>query len=408
MPDKHRHTDYRVGWICPLEVESLAAMVMLDERHERLSQPDGDPNSYILGAINGQKVVIASLPTPGNCPAATVVVQMRRTFTNLRHILLVGIGGGVPVETDNGPIRLGHVVVSQPTGAHSGVVQYDHGKAKDGTFERTGALPPPATALLNAVRQVCMEQQMAEDDPIWASTQMAKTTLRRGYRRFAFPGRDRDHLYRADYPHAQPGVSCEEAGCDPAKRIPPGEEVEDAFVPVHRGTIASGELVIKDAQKRDELARAYNVLCFEMEAAGALADVPCLVVRGVSDYCDSHKNDAWHGFAALAAAAFARQLFFHLPLEESAAPVAAAAAAETQQQQQQPPRVYSPQTINYHGSGDVINSGGGTQNITKNKTYHAGAQDVTKNQDLGGLGRGAGRADIGYFNGSRFLYPREE
>ncbi|CAH0049035.1 unnamed protein product [Clonostachys solani] len=66
------------------------------------------------------------------------------------YCLLVGIGGGVPVETDEGMVRLGHVVVSKPTGEHSGAIQYDHGKANRGHLERTGSLMPPLAALLNA------------------------------------------------------------------------------------------------------------------------------------------------------------------------------------------------------------------------------------------------------------------
>jgi nucleoside phosphorylase len=41
-----------------------------------------------------------------------------------------------------------------------------------------------------------------------------------------------------------------------------------------------------------------------------------MVIRGISDYCDTHKNDIWHGYAAAVAAAYARQLFFHIPIEE--------------------------------------------------------------------------------------------
>lgn len=141
---------YRVGWICPLEVEQIAAMEMLDEEHQPLPQPSGDTNVYNLGSINNHHVVIAGLPRAGNCSAATVVTQMRMTFPNLKYALLIGIGGGVPTKTDWGMIRLGHVVVSEPTGVHSGAIQYDHGKAKAGHFERKGFLEAPPTALLNA------------------------------------------------------------------------------------------------------------------------------------------------------------------------------------------------------------------------------------------------------------------
>jgi hypothetical protein len=74
-------------------------------------------------------------------------------------------------------------------------------------------------------------------------------------------------------------------------------------------------LVLKDAILRDQLASS-GVLCFDMEAAGALTDFPCLVIRGISNYCDTHKNDTWQGFAAAVAAAYARQLFFHMPIDE--------------------------------------------------------------------------------------------
>jgi hypothetical protein len=36
----------------------------------------------------------------------------------------------------------------------------------------------------------------------------------------------------------------------------------------------------------------------------------------VSDYCDSHKNDKWHGYAAATAAAYARELFKYMPVDE--------------------------------------------------------------------------------------------
>ena len=237
------------------------------------------------------------------------------TFPNLRYGLLVGIGGGVPVRTENGIIRLGHVVVGTPTGVHSGTVRYDHGKAKDASFERTGSIPPPPALLLNAARALAVERERLDQDPVWKDAQRL-LERRRIVRRFRFPGVANDHLYPPHYTHQQPGKSCTEGGCDLDQRIDRQiDEDEESFVVVHRGTIASGELVVKTAVLRDRLADQHGVLCFEMEAAGALADFPCMVIRGISDYCDSHKNDQWHRYAAAVAAAYARQLFFHLPEE---------------------------------------------------------------------------------------------
>jgi len=317
MSKKLTHDDYTVGWICPLEVEQIAALEMLDEEHKRLPQALSDHNVYNLGSIAGHNVVIAGLYQPGNNPAATVVTQMRTTFPNLRFGLLVGIGGGVPVKTDNGLIRLGDVVVSKPAGEHSGAVQYDHGKAKAGQFERTGTLAPPPAVLLNAAQDLAAKRARSREDPIEDNIKRVDISIR-GLRKYKHPGAGQDYLYKPDYIHLKPGVSCNECGCNPSQRVLrlTDDEDDEPYIVVHRGTIASGELVLKDAVLRDQLAKEYGLLCFEMEAAGALADFPCIVIRGISDYCDSHKNDQWHGYAAAAAAAYARQLFFHMPIDE--------------------------------------------------------------------------------------------
>jgi nucleoside phosphorylase len=316
---KLRHEDYTVGWICPLEVEQIAALEMLDEEHERLPQQVADRNVYSLGSISRHNVVIAGLHQPGNNPAATVVTQMRMTFPNLRFGLLVGIGGGVPTKTDKGMIRLGDVVVNKPVGEHSGAVQYDHGKAEAGQFRRTGSLASPPAVLLNAAQDLAAKRARSCIDPVVENIKMIETDIQ-GLRKYKYPGSAHDHLYKQDYTHLNPGVCCDECGCDPTQRVQRGiddnDESDDPRVVIHRGTIASGEQVIKDGKLRDRLAEEYGILCFEMEAAGALADFPCIVIRGISDYCDSHKNNLWHGYAAAAAAAYARELFFHMPINE--------------------------------------------------------------------------------------------
>ncbi|KAF7157299.1 hypothetical protein CNMCM5623_001422 [Aspergillus felis] len=309
------HEDYTVAWICPLEIELTAALQMLDEEHEPLSQPPTDHNIYHLGSIASYKVVIAGLWQAGNSSATAVVIQMRNRFPNLRFALLVGIGGGVPTVTDNGMLRLGHVVVSQPVGPFSGAIQYNHGKARDGMFERTGALGPPPAVLLLAARSLAAQRARSDKDHIMENVQRIDTSKPQ-LRQFKFPGVENDKLFPADYKHLVPGLSCEESECDTAKCIKREIGELDQLIVVHRGTVASGELVLRDSALRDQLAKEYGVLCFEMEAAGAMADFPCLVIRGIAHYCDSHDNDQWHGFAAAAAAAYARQLFFHMPIDE--------------------------------------------------------------------------------------------
>jgi hypothetical protein len=72
--------------------------------------------------------------------------------------------------------------------------------------------------------------------------------------------------------------------------------------------IASANQLIKDANLRDKLSAENNVLCFEMEAAGLMNQLSCIVVRGICDYSDTHKNKVWQDYAAMAAAAYAKDL----------------------------------------------------------------------------------------------------
>jgi hypothetical protein len=69
---------------------------------------------------------------------------------------------------------------------------------------------------------------------------------------------------------------------------------------------------MKDALIRDKLTSQKDVLCFEMEAAGLMNHFPCLVLRGICDYADSHKNKAWQGYAAMVAAAYAKDLLHRI------------------------------------------------------------------------------------------------
>ncbi|KAI5206097.1 hypothetical protein E4T39_02624 [Aureobasidium subglaciale] len=45
-----------------------------------------------------------------------------------------------------------------------------------------------------------------------------------------------------------------------------------------------------------------------MEASGLMNRFPCLVVRGICNYSDSHKNTRWQGYAAMTAAAYAKDV----------------------------------------------------------------------------------------------------
>jgi nucleoside phosphorylase len=76
------------------------------------------------------------------------------------------------------------------------------------------------------------------------------------------------------------------------------EARDDQHPVVHYGVIASGNELIKNAAERDRLGEALGAKCVEMEAAGLMNEFPCIVIRGICDYADAHKNDVWQKYAA--------------------------------------------------------------------------------------------------------------
>jgi len=280
---------------------------MLDKEHDNPESDlgDNDENLYTLGSIGEHNVVIVCLPAGriGNNPAAAVAMQMRATFKGLRFGLVVGIGGGVPsAEVD---IRLGDVVVSQPHQTFGGVVQYDAGKTTPSGFERTGSLNAPPQILLAAVARVRANELRGRSK---LSEYVSKIScIPKFQREKAGP----DVLFEAGYSH-EGGPICDKCITDRQEARQPRDSEEE--VVVHYGTIASGNQVMRHAAERDEVsAQLGGVLCFEMEAAGLMNSFPCLVIRGICDYADSHKNKRWQPYAAATAAAYAKEVLSVIP-----------------------------------------------------------------------------------------------
>jgi nucleoside phosphorylase len=308
--------NYSVGWVCAISTESVAAQAFFDEKHDPPAEvAQHDNNSYALGRMGNHNVVIAVLPDGeyGLVSAASVAKDMLHTFPNIRIGLMVGIGGGAPTQRHD--VRLGDVVVSSPRDGKGGVIQYDFGKSiQDQRFLETGFLNQPPTVLRSAVAALRTgyeaDGHRLEDDI--RGVLQKRPRLRKKYSR---PPADSDRLYIPDHSHQGTDELCHQVCGDASStlvwRDPRDEEDDDPVI--HYGIIASANQLMKDARTRDTLAAEKDVLCFEMEAAGLMNHFPCLVIRGICDYADTHKNKQWQGFAAMAAAAYAKDLLRQIP-----------------------------------------------------------------------------------------------
>lgn len=312
---------YTIGWIAALSIERAAAVAQLDERHEApadFEQHASDMNSYTWGCIGKHNVVIASLPAGmyGTTAAARTTSNLLASLPSIKIGLLVGIGSGIPRHRDQ-DVRLGDVVVSQPEGTTGGVVQYDLGKARlNGKWEPEGMLNRPPLVLLSALAALKAEHEMAAPripdllETMW--TRMPHMKKPRGKEpAYTHQGVENDRLFSSTYNHIE-GPTCDK--CDTAGEIQ--RDKRDTVDPdIHYGVIASGNTLVKDASIRDKIAESAGSECFcvEMEAAGLMDHFPCLVIKGICDYADSHKNGRWHRYASATAAAYAKELLEYVP-----------------------------------------------------------------------------------------------
>ncbi|RAQ51736.1 hypothetical protein AFGD_006009 [Aspergillus flavus] len=293
---------YAIGIVCALHKELLAVRILFDCTHESIPVPSEDSNHYSFGRMGQHDIVAVCLPSGeyGTNSAANAIANMRRSFPAIRFCLLVGIGAGVPTEQND--LRLGDVVVSHPTGTHPGVIQYDLGKqGEDGVFHPTGSLQRPPRFLLTAISHLISNPDLSPA-PLQGYVDQIIAT-RPDYKR---PDEEKDTIFDTGTVHITRNGIREHHYADGEQQSNVSRRATHPHI--HYGLIASGNRVMKSASARDHLASVYNILCFEMEAAGVMNICPCLVIRGICDYADCHKNDLWQNYASATAAAYAKLL----------------------------------------------------------------------------------------------------
>ncbi|KAL7919128.1 ankyrin repeat-containing domain protein [Trichoderma austrokoningii] len=297
---RYQPKDYTVSWICALHTEMAAASAMLDCFHDDLPRTPNDINTYTLGSIGHHNVVIASLPSGyyGTNNAATVASNIERSFPSIEIHLMVGIGGGAPGKLD---LRLGDIVVG------SRVMQYDLGKIiGDGQIERTGfSIIPPPKLLTYITKLRAIHELTPTRVPDILQEMHNKHQMMTVY---AHPNAP-DRLFRADFEHNPGAASCDECDASMLVHRPPRANIHPK---IHYQAIASSNQVMKHGLTRDKIAQELHVACFEMEAAG-LINFPYLIIRGICDYSDSHKNKQWQEYAAATAAAYAKEFLNIIP-----------------------------------------------------------------------------------------------
>ncbi|EQB45814.1 hypothetical protein CGLO_15253 [Colletotrichum gloeosporioides Cg-14] len=323
----------RLAIVCALTLEADAVHALFDEYWEDLEprnmRSPGDTNAYSFGVFGKFATVLVHMPGMGKTSASIVATNCRNSFPNLKLALVVGICGGVPFS-DRGKteIVLGDVIISE------GLVPYDYGRQfpdrflrKDSTSDVLGRPPTELRGLLSKLKTRVGRRRLQE------RTVSHQQVLRRELGiEVEHLGAEQDHLYEGAYMHRHqnPDVcrvcsdnaicqvaresTCEELACDKGKLV--GRKRLEAILRdgtglepgIHFGKIACGDQVMKSGQHRDSIAKDEGVIAFEMEGAGVWGIFPCLVIKAVCDYADSHKHKKWQNYAAGTAAACTKAL----------------------------------------------------------------------------------------------------
>ncbi|KAI2464766.1 purine and uridine phosphorylase [Annulohypoxylon bovei var. microspora] len=303
-----RPEDYSIVWIAPLEIEAQAAIHMLDRRHAgRFPIGRGDDYVFQAGDMCGHNIVIATLPAGqeyGTGSAAALASQAKRFFPNFWFGLLVGVAAGVPNLRRTPPrdIRLGDVLVSVPDVDRSGTVAYDLGRetGKDELelLRQGHILAQTEPVIRSAIGSIKLDSP--NESRLFLPYYEAMKNKAHSNGTFVDPGQELDRLYEVQDNGVEDLVE--------RQRRPDSQRTL-----VWYGSIGSGEKLMKNAAKRDQLRDKYDIIGLEMEAAGTMNRIPVGIIRGACDYADEHKNKVWQPYAAAIAAAYAKAILSQIP-----------------------------------------------------------------------------------------------
>lgn len=343
---RHRE-DFQVAIICALALEYDAVSLLFDQFWDEDDEPygraQGDTNIYTTGRIGNHNVVLALLPNMGTASGAGSAASFRSSYSGMKIAFLVGICGGVPGAGQD-EVLLGDVVISKT------VMQYNLGRqypnafvTKDTVSDNLGR-PNKAVRTLIASFETERGRRRLRQKAGQYLKDLQHSATEEGHRHnYQYPGAAEDKLFAATYRHKHWGLQkcncsketddfCDEAArtfcadlhCDEEQLVarkrlevkmtkdPDGAQCPEIFI----GCVASGDTVMKSGEHRDQIAKQRDIIAFEMEGAGVWDEVPCIIVKGVCDYADSHKNKIWQPFAAATAASVLKAMLERYPLTD--------------------------------------------------------------------------------------------
>ncbi|KAM3496832.1 hypothetical protein MY10362_009797 [Beauveria mimosiformis] len=325
--------NFRIAIICALPREADAVTLLFDkfwdDDGDIFGRAKRDTNTYITGRLGIHNVVLVTAPAMGTPNAASTATCLRLSFPKVRLALLIGVCGGIP-KIHSRDVFLGDVVISRT------LVQFDYGRQYPGHFtikktvdDSLGRANKEIRSLLASVDMEFGRRRLEAKAQFHLGSLQEAAIRKRRCANYSYPGVIKDRLYIPTYRHQHQiscesccsgsdpicevaiKAACENLGCSDAylvKRDRPGGDDGSNDPALYIGCLGSGNTVMKSGEDRDRISTEHGIIAFEMEGAGAWDEIPCIVVKGICDFSDSHKNKVWQDYAAATAAAVGRAL----------------------------------------------------------------------------------------------------
>ncbi|XP_059150764.1 uncharacterized protein LOC131937389 [Physella acuta] len=312
-----------IAIVTSLYHEKLAVDAMIENKKTFVKfKTEGESQVYTLGHIGRHKVVSTKLAKMGDVEgdiiaAENTVTRLLGTFSQVQHVLMVGVGGAVPHYSDyKQHVRLGDVVVSTPVDDTGALYIYcskvEKVKNSSGYSYATRIFTPGQHVLLNVVEKMKKQADTnpTQDGQFEQFIEAGKDILRGQESNFHRPNIKKDRLFltKADGSTIQ---------VDHPRPLTGASDYKEGQTCIRYGLIGCGNKVARTDPMRREFAQLNGIKAYHQEHDAVLESVEgncCesyLVILGMCDYEDGNKKQ-WRSYAALAAAAYMKSLILNL------------------------------------------------------------------------------------------------
>ncbi|CEJ90860.1 hypothetical protein VHEMI06614 [[Torrubiella] hemipterigena] len=325
-PRPSSRDEFRIAIFCALSMERAAVKAVFDyiwdDSGTLYGKLPGDENIYTTGFIAGYNAILVYPSAIGVSNTSRMAASCRRSFPSIQIAVVVGICAVVPGLAENERL-LGDIIVSETI-----LLPNMKRPTDDGTVQQRPLWRYEPT--LARFKTSELNTQVATRIGFILRGLQEQLDLKAHY-----PGTEYDMLFEPGFKHLNEAKSCTEAGCNgalinrqrlslyrrdtsaiahnllvpdfyqngPILRSPSQTALQQATPVVHIGSIASTNVAMRSAERRDALSSKEGIIAFEVGMSDIFNIFTGFMIKSAADYADGHQDKSWQQYASATAAA---------------------------------------------------------------------------------------------------------